>query len=80
MLLAPPRVEKLQSIALFVLAVTVVCIVVSISLIPVPEVIGTTNLIRFLRSGLLVCPNTLSLTLYRLDGLTSTTGLLGLVK
>ena len=39
--------EKLRSIALFVFAVTVVCIVVSISLIPVPEMIGMTSLIDF---------------------------------
>ena len=51
MLLSPPRSKKIAKYCIICLAVTVVCIVVSISLIPVPETIGTTSLIDFYESG-----------------------------
>ena len=51
MLLAPPRGGKIANYSIICLAVTMVCIVVSISLIPVPETIGTTSLIDFYEFG-----------------------------
>ena len=71
---------KIAGLALFVKTVTVVCIVVSISFIPAPEMIGTISLIDFCEVCLFACLNTLFLSLYWLDGLTSMTGLLDLLK
>ena len=54
-----------------------VCIVVSNSLVPGPETIGTTDLIVFLQIQLLVSLNALFLTMNRPDRLTGMMSLPG---